>query len=267
MDFLLECIGFPPDHDLDDLARLARSRGEPVAWRGPAGEHLRLPLGGGLDLRMDQEEGAGHWTLYPHFQSSHRLRLAVEGVQTLPDSPSDALVRGWANPPLGGDPRFHPEAYPLSAILTDARRLPRRLGPGHVLAVSLAAFALDVEHVGPERAEVPTDRGPWLGRTMEDGGWVTPLGGLEDPGGCVDLCLRVGRVDAMRNPVTDAEVTRLELDTPGRPLVTFTSPWQLDSDRLPAPEVGGWISGSFLLTGRVAGGLTSPSQRVGHAFG
>ena len=56
VDFLLECIGFPPGYDLDALAGEVRARGEPVPWRGKSGEHLRLAIGGGLEVRLDTDE-------------------------------------------------------------------------------------------------------------------------------------------------------------------------------------------------------------------
>jgi len=263
VDFLLECIGFPPNCDLAGLAQRARQLGEPVAWRGPAGEHYRLPLGGGLDLRFDREEGAEHWSLYPHYQTETRVRMTIESVRGVPDSPFDALVTGWANPPLDGPPDAAADSYPISIVLTDRRRLPGVLERGHVLAVSVAGFALDVEWVGPEEDTRRAARG----RPLPDGGWIAPLGGLEDPGGCVELRLRVTEVKKRVNPVTGAEVTRIQTDLPGRPLHLFASPWQLQTDKLPMPEAGWFVEGTFVLTGRIAGGLPSPTARLGRRFG
>jgi hypothetical protein len=262
VDFLLECIGFPPDHDFEALAARARTRAEPVAWRGPEGEHLRLPLGAGLELRMDRERDSTNWSLYPHFQSSHRLRIAVTDVVGIADSPYDAILHGWANPPLDGDPRESPESYPLAAVITDARRLPRRIEIGHVLAVTLAGFALDVDYVGrfdPSRHV--------RGARLDDGAWIGPLGGGDAPGGCVELSLPVAARRRLENPVTRAQVELLEVELPGRPLALFASPWQLECDGLARPEVGARIEGTFLLTGRVAGGLASPTERLGPDFG
>jgi hypothetical protein len=266
LDFLLECIGFPPDHDVDRLVRLARESGERAPWRGPAGEHLRLPLGHGLELRADREGDEAPWSVVPYFQSERRLRIAVEAVRALPDSRYDALVSGWANPPAAGDAEGRGDSYPVSAVLTDARRIPRGDARGRVIAVSLAGFALDVEHVGRSGSA----RAPGLAREprrFADGGWIEPLGGDEDPGGCVELLLRVRAVDPLANPLTGAAVTALEVETPGKPLVLFTSPWQLDVEGLPRPEVGSWIRGVFLLTGRIAGGLPSDAERLGRGFG
>lgn len=263
VDFLLECIGFPPDQDLDVLARLTLERGEPVAWRGPRGEHMRLALAPGLDLRLDREEGREFFSLYPHFQSDSRRRIAVLEVREVHDAPYDALLIGTANPLAPASPAFEEESYPLSCVLTDARRLPAEMEPGHVLAVSIAGFAVDVERVA---ADLEGARDPGAMR-FEGGGWIAPLGGAHDPGGCVELGLRVLTLQEFENPISGATVTRIEADAPGRPLTLFLSPWQLEVDRIPRPEPGTWIVGTFLLSGRVAGGLASPTPRLRRSFG
>jgi hypothetical protein len=266
VDFLLECIGFPPDQDHGALEALVRARGETVAWRGPRGLHLRLPLAPGLDLRLDREEGAAWSSLYPHYQSEQRLRVAVDEVRELPDSPYDGLLLGRANPRVEGRARAAPvvdEGFDLACVLSDARRLPPTLEEGHVLAVALAGFALDVERVADEPGEPFVDSTPRL----SDGGWIAPLGGVDDPGGCVELCLRVLRTADFENPLSGARVARLEVDAPGRALTLFVSPWQLEHDGLCAPRRGAWIAGTFVLSGRVAGGLGGPSDFARRRFG
>lgn len=266
MDFLLECIGFPPDQDHAALEALVRARGETVAWRGPRGLHLRLALAPGLDLRLDREEGAAWSSLYPHYQSEQRLRVAVDELRELPDSPYDGLLLGRANPRVEGRARAAPvldEGFHLACVLSDARRLPATLEEGHVLAVALAGFALDVERVSDEAGE------PWVESTprLSSGGWIAPLGGADDPGGCVELCLCVQGVAEFENPLSGARVARLEVDAPGRALTLFVSPWQLAHDGLAPPRKGSWIAGTFVLSGRVAGGLGSPSSAARRHFG
>jgi hypothetical protein len=263
MDFLLECIGFPPDQDLVALSQLARDRGERAPWKGSAGEHLRLALGSGLELRFDRESSDGPWSLTPHYQASQRVRVALDAVVYPDDAPGDALIAGWANPPVRDDPQSpSPESYPVRALLSDARRLPRKLERGHVIAVSLAGFALEVTYVGPdEGARDPLILGLPYAAAVE------VLGGGSDPGGCLEVSLRVRKVHTLSNPLTSGSVDLLEVETPGRPLPFFVSPWQLDVDRLPRPRAGWRIEGTFFLCGRIAGGLGGPSQRLGEAFG
>ena len=263
VDFLLECIGFPPDHPHAELVELVLARGEPAAWRGDPARHRRLPLGGGLELRMDKEVGQPHWNLLPHYQVSHRLRIAVEEIRALPDSPFDALLLGWAAPYTNSDERHaRPGAYLLATYLTDARKLPKHLPPHHVLAISVAGFALDVSYVGP-------DAGAFDSAILErdEGASIEPLGGAADPGGCAEVSLRVRRIRHLVNPITHIPVEVLEVDAPERPLELFLSQWQLERDGLPMPRPGWRIEGTFMFSGNVAGGLPGPIERRRGSFG
>lgn len=264
MDFLLECLGFPPQQDPRELAELVRRRGESVAWRGPAGEHMRLRLGGGLELRLDCEAEGEPVEVLPYFEAPQRLRIAVESLRRSPDSPSDVLLTGWVGPPAPGLELAHeePGAYQIATWVTDGRRLPREIERGHVLAVSIAGFGLDVAYVGPnEGGKTPGVLERPRGASIE------PLGGVESPGGCAELSVRVRALRHLANPLTKRPVDLLEVDAPERPLYLFVSPWQLRDAGLAAPRPGWRIEGSFLFNGRVAGGLPGPHQRVRSAFG
>lgn len=260
MDFLLECIGFPPHTDLAELAARIRREGEAVALRGPRGEHRRLSFPGGLEVRLDREEGAANDSLWPYYDVPRRLRVAVDGLRRVPDSPFDALLTGRANPPLPEDPwcEANGEEYPLSAYLCDARRLPRQLPRGHVLAVSIAGFALDVSYVGPNEGV----QNPYLAE--EPGGAVLlPLEGSEQPGGCMELSLPVRAIHHLENPLTHEPIEMVEADAPGRPLDLFLSRWQLRNHLLPLPRPGWRIEGAFLFNGRASGGLAVRAERRG----
>ncbi len=267
MEFLLECIGFPPGCNREELASQVRRFGEPAPWRGPGGEHLRLPLGDGLGLRVERERQDGPLTLLPEFRSGRRLRVAVETLRVPPDSPFDAVISGWADPPVtppGLPPgrSFYPGAYELAAVLIDARRLPRWLPRGHVLALELAGFALDVEYVGPDSGG--RDR---IARHLDCGAHIQPLVGLDAPGGCIEASFRIRAVRELDNPVTGVPVQLVEVDAPGRGLQLFVSRWQLEGDRLPAPRPGWRIEGTFLLSGRAMGGLPSSTGKLKGLFG
>lgn len=262
MDFLLECIGFPPNTDFDALAQKVAEQGEPAPWRGPAGVHRQLSLGNGLELHLDREEGQEFHSLWPTFRTKQRLRVALEELRRLPDSPFDALLIGCANPPSLEPDSFEDQQYMLSTNLHDRRRIPRKLPRGHVLAISICGFALDVSYCGPN--ENVRDQA-YLDRPR--GAYLAPLGGEQDPGGCMDLSLRVREVRHLVNPISGVPVDLIEADAPGRPLQLFVSPWQLAEDNLQAPRPGWRIEGSFLFSGRVAGGLPSATERLHRNFG
>ncbi len=255
MDFLLECVGFPPDFDADSLLELVHQRGEAIPYRDRGGQERRLGLGGGLELRLDPGP-TGVPGIVPWFSTRERLRVAVEHLEALPDAPFDALLAGRANPPLPSGAAVG-TSFPFATYLADRRRLPERLPHGHVLAISTAGFALDVVSLRPEPGADSPDlmRRPCLG----------PLGGPEDPAGCMEIDTRLLHVERCTNPITGLDYDVLTADAPGRPLTLFASRWQLDADGWGAPRPGWRIEGVFLFQGRVAGGL--PRARLGHAFG
>jgi hypothetical protein len=254
LDFLLECIGFPPDHPIEEIVQRVLREGEPAAWRGDPARHRRLALGGGLELRMDREDDRLPWNLLPFFQTPHRLRIAVDELRALPDSPFDALLWGWVSPPVEpAERRWSPGAYRLALNLMDARKLPKSLQKGHVLAVAAAGFALDLTRVG---SGAPGQEAR-----------IEPLGHPEDPGGCAELSLAVRNIRHLKNPLTGIEVEALELDAPERPQVVFTSRWQRERDGLEPPQVGGRVDGTFLFLGTVTGGLPGQARASGRSFG
>lgn len=262
MDFLLECIGFPPGGDQESLGAHILAAGEAAPWRGAPEDHLRLGLGHGLELRLDREEPDQPWTLLPYYRVDQRLRVAVDHLEPAPDSPFDVLLTGWVAPPLPGDRDPSPGAYRISTWLTDARRLPPGLPCGHVLAVSIAGFALGVDYVGPNsgvREAAILDR--------PHGAWIQPLGAPDSPGGCAEVSLRVREIRHLRNELTGRLVDVIIADAPERPLALFVSPWQLESDGLPAPRPGWRIEGTFLFSGRLSGGLPGPPRRARRVFG
>ena len=262
MEFLLECIGFPPDADFAELKRRIEQDGEQAPWRGPGGTHLRLPLAGGIELFLDREKGQNFETVMPQCRVPHRLRVATQRLLKIPDSPYDALLIGQANPLVEHYDSFDGQQFQISTFLTDRRRLPSTVKAGHVFAIGVAGFALDVTYSGPnegvrDRAIFDNPRGALL----------EPLGGAEDPGGCMDLSLRVREILHVRNPLTGHLIEVIEADAPGRPLRLFVSRWQLDQDELPQPRPGWRIEGTFMLTGRITGGLPRSPRRVQRAFG
>ena len=264
MEFLLECVGFDPHTDFGALAEEVRARGEPVAWRGPEGEHVKLPIAPDLELRLDQDEGEEFATLLPYYAERSRLRIGLSDVRLVADSPFDALLTGWVAPPRPGvpDPWGGPGAYLLAAWLTDARRLPTRLRHGHVLAITIAGFAVDLSYLGPN-AEGPRPEVLELPR----GAHIEPLGGAGDPGGCSEVSARISEIRRTRNELTGETIQIVEVDAPERNLRLFVSPWQLEREGWPDPRPGMRIEGTFLFLGRVAGGLPRAGATARRHFG
>ncbi len=264
MNFLLECIGFPPDAEERTIVQRVIDEGESVPWRGPEGKHYRLPVAEGLELRLDREEDSDHWSILPWYSENARLRVALRALVHVPDSPFDVLLVGWADPPVRAldEHQSRKGAYLFSTYLTDARRLPERLPEGHVLAVSVSGFALDVSYLGP-------NDGVRDARILDEegGAWIQPLGGAGSPGGCNELSVRIQEVRHIRNPLTGRDVDILRVDAPSRPLHLFVSPWDLEQSGLQRPRPGDRIEGVFFFNGRIAGGLPTRRRPTKRPFG
>jgi hypothetical protein len=79
--------------------------------------------------------------------------------------------------------------------------------------------------------------------------------------------MRIQSIRHLENPITGMGVDLLEVDAPERPLELFASRWQLEKDGLPPPRPGWRIEGTFMLSGRIAGGLPGPRRRARERFG
>jgi hypothetical protein len=252
MDFLLECIGFPPGTDFERLEERLLRQGETAPLVQATGTHLRLAMAGGVELRLDREPDSELSVIWPHFNSTRRLRVEYRGMVPAPGTPYDVVLHGLANPPIPGDPWCEVEGhdYALSTHLTGARLLPKKLAHGHVLALSVAGFGIDVSYCGPNAGV--RDR-----NILEEpcGALLVPTIGSDAPAGCMDLSLRIRSIRRLENPWTQERILILEVDAPGRPLELFVSPWQFEFGELEEPRPGYRIEGSFLFSGRLAGGL------------
>jgi hypothetical protein len=146
------------------------------------------------------------------------------------------------------------DEYPLVTYLWDARRLPRSLPRGHVLAVSLAGFALDVTYVGPDAGV----QSRYL-REEPNGSVLLPLEGAEQPDGCMELSLPVRAIHHLENPFTHESIGASRTPRANR----STSSEPLAAQIPPAGARPGWrIEGPSCSNGRVAGGLPRSGPRL-----
>jgi hypothetical protein len=178
------------------------------------------------------------------------------------DSRFEALLHGWAAPPIPGLSADEYGTYMLSVWLSDAARLPNPLSPGHTLALHVAGFAVDIENLGPNQEVAQPDI-----LERPNGALIEPLGGHENPGGCAQLSLRIKEVRNLRNQISGETVQVCLCDAPERPLALLLSPWQLKEEGFPSPRPGYRIQGTFLFLGEIGGGILGPKRVAGRAFG
>lgn len=286
MQFLLECIGFGPDHDLEDLQRRLQREGMAVRGRSGEGDHQRLLLSHGLEVWLDPGRPADAGSpaiepmLWPGVAPGRPSAFQVRGLEDPHGAPFSSVVRASLAPRRGGAPDPLPMCAESSAgadhqnSCSTADRTQRRDGGpvigwsfalvddgppprvDEVIELALTGFALDVTAVLPA---------PPGGRARLDSarGWVTPqFSGPELPG-CIEVALPIAAVQVLQNPLTGEPVERVVTQTPeGVRLELFTSRWQRGEDGLAPLEPGGWIAGTFLAVGRRAEGYPFPRRAV-----
>ncbi len=276
MQFLLECIGFGPDHDLDDLQRQLRREGRSVRGRSGEGDHRRLLLSHGLEVWLDpgcpptRNQPAIEPMLWPGVAPGRPSAFTIHGLEDPLGAPFSSVVRASLairpQSAASGAPAASPGQDPWapqrrddgpvvgwSFALVDDGPPPSR---GDVVELALSGFALDVTATLPP---------PACGRSRLEGsrGWVTPqFSGPELPG-CVELALPIEGLQVLVNPITGEPVERVVSTTSdGVRLELFSSRWQREEDGLGPLEPGGWIAGTFLLVGRRAEGYPYPRRAV-----
>lgn len=99
MQFLLECIGFGPDHDLDDLQRRLRREGLAVRGRSGEGDHQRLLLSHGLEVWLDPGRPAAadapaiEPVLWPGVAPGQPSGFRVHALEAPHGAPFSSVVR------------------------------------------------------------------------------------------------------------------------------------------------------------------------------
>lgn len=268
LEFLLECIGFGPNHDLGGLYSLLENRGLSVPGRSGEGDHRRLLLSHGLEVWLDPgqpargEHPALAPMLWPGVAPGRPAALEVRGLEESHGAPFSSVVRAS----LQDSPAARAEPTSASG--------PRRLDGGRAVTwafalvddgpppelnqrieVALNGFALDVTALLPAPARSRS-------RLSSGRGWLTPHFGGPDLPGCVELALPIHAVQVLYNPITQEQVERVVCEVHGVRLELYTSRWQREEDGLPRPEPGGWIAGTFLLMGRRPEGYPFPRRAV-----
>jgi hypothetical protein len=236
------------EQEMFDLANRVGPGAEPT--RAPGGAYFRWADPSGAELWLQVNDDNELLGMNPHFAgvSAVRVRLTAR-VETGSPSPLDGMFHGWADPADGGD---EDGAYPFLFDAPDAR-LHDGLALPAVVSVQVAAFAHEVEAFdSPEAHATSQGDGPkFASQSFIPSGLFNPQGADAAP----------PRAHAMiTGHVLDAERRTNRLT--GEPFYwcladSYGGVYDvvIDPELLPdLPKVGGVVSGSFWLTGRILGG-------------
>jgi hypothetical protein len=228
---------------VDSLASQARTHvldhGSYLEWRCPSGAAMWLQLDAEGDL-------VG---VNPHFTGKARLPIAVTSrIRRKTDTELDGAFHAWANPE--GE-QVESGAYPFVFDAPDAARHAKLALPARTI-VQVAAFAHEVEIFGSEaerEASLPKDGPEFASRSFVPTGLFKDAGDESPPEAHAIFTGEILEVATLFNSFSTRRFCWALVSTLGGDYDVVLD----DALIAEEPPVGGILSGSFWLSGRIAG--------------
>jgi len=233
---------------MPDAERFPTPQGTYLRWVDPSGAELWIQLNG-----ENQLVGVN-----PHFGGRSKVRvLLTDRLEVGSTSTLDGRFHGWADPERAE--REQSGAYPFLFDAPDAARHAELELPAEV-DVQIAAFAHDIQVF----ASVKEFESTQTGNAWHTSRMFIPSGltGGDGPKAEAAFTGDVQRSERRTNKLTGADFIWCLVKSTGG---TFDI--VVDLELLPKPPpVGGVITGSFWLTGRVGGCLPSTQMPASEAW-
>jgi hypothetical protein len=227
-----------------EAKRILVKGGEYLRWTGGAGEEVWM------QLQSAEEALVG---MNPHFAGSSTMRIMLERrVRRQDDSPLDGAFYAWAAPDDTdpADPGAPAGAYPFVFDSPDAHASRELALPGPALA-QISAFAHEISCYDSEAAfesAQATQPLKYASRSFFPLGLLAADGSQSDaPEAHAMITGEVLQSKTRRNALTGVDFHWALVETHGGQFDVV-----IDRTLLPrAPTVGGLISGTFWLSGRL----------------
>lgn len=250
-------IGFPIEtlEDFDQLAEMTSRTAVEVPVRD--GSYLRWTGFGGEEVWLQLSTRRELIGMNPHFSGASRIRVGIEARITRPRGTLlDGALEAWASP--SGD---SPESgeYPFVFDLPDAAAYPDLEIPGMAEA-QVAAFAHQIsffpseeDYYASQRPHVPG----FASRSFIPSGTFRPAGHEVDPPTAEAIFTgQVLQAECRTNPISLKKYWWALVDSLGGAFDVVIDPVLLPQ----LPAVGGFLSGTFWLSGRL---VSYPRARKG----
>lgn len=244
----LSTIGFSVETE-EDFVRLAEQISETATEvQVKAGRYLRWVGSGGEELWLQLSSRRDLIGMNPHFSGASRVRVGIVNRVARPnDTKLDGALQAWASPP-GASP--DEGDYPFVFDVPDAAACSDLEIPG-VAEAQIAAFAHEVS-VFPSEEEYSASQSPdgvrFADRSFIPSGLFSPDGTKDGPPAAEAIFTgHVLQAEQRANTVSDQKFWWALVDTLGGTYDVVIDPTLLDKP----PAVGGILSGSFWLSGRL----------------
>jgi len=243
----LSSIGFAVEsaEELSKLVDRLSSKAEPISVK--TGKYLRWTGAGGEELWLQLNSRRELVGMSPHFAGATRLRVGVvERVKRTGDTDLDGGFKVWAEP--GDDP--HEGAYPFVFDAPDAAVYADMDVPC-VAQAQITAFAYQLSLFDSEEAynaSQAADSLHFASRSFVPSGMVTPDGKAgASPAAEAIFTGQILEAEPLMNSLSGSKFWRVVVDTLGGRYDVVADPVLVEKE----PVVGGFLSGTFWLSGRL----------------
>lgn len=255
-----QMIGLAVDDEkaLEEWALRAAEAGTPVPT--PGGEHyLRWEVGEGAEVWVAIDEGHQIVGVHPHFHGAATMRVALIGrVLADAEDPLLGAFHGWANPVENGAGENDETAgdYPFVFAAPDFAAWAALPLPVTV-SVSVAAFAHELSAYPDEDAYMASQESElkFAAESFIPSGLFTD-GEDEAPRPLAMFTGRVLETDTRTPPGSWRAFTWARVRTLGGEVDVVAARDEVQGEVVP----GGIVTGSFWLSGRIAGAPPAPSS-------
>jgi len=260
----LSTIGFSVETREDFLRLAEQISGTGAEVRANAGRYLRWTGSGGEELWLQLGAGRDLIGMNPHFSGASRVRVGIVNRVGRPsDTKLDGALRAWASPP--GDSPDEGD-YPFVFDVPDAAVYSDLEIPS-VAEAQIAAFAHEVSVFRSEE-DYNAAQGPdsvrFADRSFIPSGLFSPDASEDGPPSAEAIFTgHVLQTEMRTNALTNRKFWWALVDTLGGTYDVVIDPSIVDG----SPAVGGILSGSFWLSGRLLSYTRRKKSWFGQLFG
>ena len=238
-------IGFPI-YSEEALEELVQTLEVNEVFETMHGHYLLSAPGKGVELWLQADHDRNLIGIHPHFSGSGRMKVALTTTLTDEEMPLDGSFHGWADPE-DDDPESgcYPFLFDAPDFFTHDTENPLT----RTVTVQLAAFAEELNYFRDEEAYYRSQEEGEISYAVES---FIPIGLFTDkaeasPSAHALFTGRIQDVEIKVNPLTKNSFYHILVQTLGGSFDVVSDPSLLDEK----PIIGGVVSGTFWLSGRI----------------
>lgn len=248
-------VGFPLESE-QDMYDLANRIGEDAdVLEVSEGSYLRWSSSSGAEIWLHVDPDGDLVGMVPHFAGQSGLRVGITSRVVRPKQPAlDGAFYAWADPPEDDiEAGLYPFVFDLPDYCSHSNLVLPRL-----VTTQVAAFAHEIapyDTVDAFDADQPKEGGLASQSFIPSGLFSPDAGLIEPPEAYAIFTGHVLQAEMKRNELTDRSFWWALVESYGGSFDVVIDPEILEAE----PKVGGVVSGSFWLSGRLLEPVVKPA--------